>query len=89
MPGNYIVLGDSTSHGGTVVQASAETTINGKGIARLGDQVTCPIRGHGSTVISSGDASCLIDGKPAARHGDRTACGATLISTQGLTTDKC
>ncbi|HYE41169.1 MAG TPA: PAAR domain-containing protein, partial [Ramlibacter sp.] len=28
-----------------------------------------------------------IDGQPAARHGDKTACGATLIASQGVSTD--
>ena len=75
-----IVVGDKTDHGGTVVQGSAVSDAAGTPIARVGDQVTCPKRGHGATtVIVSGDPTFLIDGQPAARHGDRTACGATLI----------
>jgi uncharacterized Zn-binding protein involved in type VI secretion len=74
----FIVLGDTTDHGGTVVGASGTTDTHGKRIARIGDQVTCPIRYHGTTVI---------DGQPAARHGDKTACGATLIATQAVSTD--
>lgn len=78
-----IVVGDSTSHGGTVVEGAPTTDTEGKRIARVGDKVTCPRRGHGgTTVISTGDPMVLIDGKPAARHGDVTACGATLISSQ-------
>ena len=49
----FIVLGDSTDHGGTVVGASGTTDTHGKRIARVGDQVTCPRRGHGTTVIVS------------------------------------
>jgi uncharacterized Zn-binding protein involved in type VI secretion len=83
-----IVVGDSTSHGGTVIEGSPESDTQGKQIARLGDKVTCPRRGHGdSPVITSGDPTCLVDGKPAARHGDVTSCGAELISAQSLTTD--
>jgi uncharacterized Zn-binding protein involved in type VI secretion len=64
------------------------TTTSGKAIARVGDKVTCPQKGHGgTTVIAAGDPTCMIDGKPAARHGDTTACGATLLSTQAVTTD--
>jgi uncharacterized Zn-binding protein involved in type VI secretion len=31
----------------------------------------------------------VIDGKAAARHGDKTSCGATLISSQAVSTDAC
>ncbi|HJV76270.1 MAG TPA: PAAR domain-containing protein [Noviherbaspirillum sp.] len=79
----FIVTGDITDHGGKVITGAATTETSGKRIARMGDQVTCPRKGHGgTTVIASGDHSVIIDGSPAARHGDVTACGATLISTQ-------
>jgi uncharacterized Zn-binding protein involved in type VI secretion len=84
----FIVIGDKTSHGGTVIQGAPTTDTGGKAIARVGDQVTCPQQGHGgTTVIVSGDPTCIIEGQPAARHGDKTACGATLISSQASTTD--
>jgi uncharacterized Zn-binding protein involved in type VI secretion len=82
----FIVLGDTTDHGGTVIEASGMTDTQGKRIARVGDQVTCPKRNHGTTVIVSGDATMIIDGKPAARHGDKCACGATLIAAQAVST---
>jgi uncharacterized Zn-binding protein involved in type VI secretion len=83
-----IVLGDKTDHGGVVIEASKFSDSGGKGIARVGDKVTCPKRGHGeTTVIVSGDPTMIVDGMPAARHGDKTACGATLIATQFVTTD--
>ncbi len=83
----FIVMGDRTSHGGTVVAASGTTDTHGKFIARVGDKVTCPIPGHGTTVIVSGDPTMIIDGQPAARHGDKCACGATLIAAQAVSTD--
>jgi len=84
----FILLGDKTSHGGVVISASQTSDCDGKGIARVGDQVTCPKKGHGRvTVIATGDSTAIVDGKPAARHGDKTACGATLIASQSLTTD--
>lgn len=83
----FIVIGDSTSHGGTVIEGAPTTDTNGIRIARVGDRVTCPKKGHGVTVIATGDPSCIIEGKPAARHGDLTACGATLISSQMVTSD--
>ncbi|MEW6099923.1 MAG: PAAR domain-containing protein [Pseudomonadota bacterium] len=84
----FIVLGDRTDHGGMVIEASPTTDTGGKRIARVGDKVTCPKKGHGrTTVIVSGDPTMLIDGKPAARHGDKCACGATLIASQAVSTD--
>lgn len=83
----FIVIGDSTSHGGKVIEGAPTTDTNGIRIARIGDRVTCPKKGHGTTVIATGDPTCIIEGKPAARHGDLTACGATLISSQMVTTD--
>lgn len=80
----FILIGDSTNHGGKVIAGSPQSTIEGKPIARVGDQVTCPQKDHGGvTTIISGDPTCLIDGKPAARDGDMTACGAKLIASQG------
>lgn len=81
----FIVLGDRTDHGGTVVSASPTSTTHGKQIARLGDQVTCP-RCRGSHVIAEGDASILIDGQPAAYEGCKTTCGAKLIGGQFVST---
>jgi len=86
MPRPFIVIGDPTDHGGVVVGASGTTDTHGKRIARVGDQVTCPKKGHGTTVIVSGDPTMIIDGMPAARHGDKCACGATLIASQNVST---
>ncbi len=85
----FIVIGDKTSHGGVVIEGAPTTDSGGIRIARVGDKVTCPERGHGgTTVIATGDPTCIIEGKAAARHGDTTACGATLIaSTQVVSTD--
>lgn len=82
----FIVLGDQTDHGGVVIEASMMTDTHGAGIARVGDRVTCPKHGHGTTVIVTGDPTMIIDGKPAARHGDMCACGATLIARQFVST---
>jgi uncharacterized Zn-binding protein involved in type VI secretion len=82
----FIVLGDTTDHGGVVVGASQVTLTHNRPIARVGDQVTCPKKGHGTTVIVTGDPTMIIDGQPAARHGDKCACGATLISSQVVST---
>ncbi|UXY14561.1 PAAR domain-containing protein [Chitiniphilus purpureus] len=76
-----IRLGDPTSHGGVVVSASPGMVIMGKAVARVGDTVSCPVPGHGSTVIVEGDPDWLVDGKPVALDGHKTSCGASLIAT--------
>lgn len=78
---HVIRLGDSTTHGGKVVSATANSSVNGIQIARLGDKVVCPIKGHGVTTIVEGDPNWLIDGIPVALEGHKTSCGASLIST--------
>jgi uncharacterized Zn-binding protein involved in type VI secretion len=79
MPAPVIRLGDKTSHDGTVVEASPFSDAGGKGIARVGDKVSCPR--HNNVTIATGDPTMLVDGRPVARHGDKTSCGATLIAT--------
>lgn len=76
-----IRLGDSTSHGGTVVTAAPHDTAFGLGVARKGDRCTCPHKGHEPCAIVEGDETDLIDGVPVALEGHRTSCGAVLIST--------
>jgi uncharacterized Zn-binding protein involved in type VI secretion len=74
-------LGDQTSHGGAVISASATHTIEGLGIARVGDQVSCPQTGHGVNKIVEGAATYTIGGRQVALHGHRCACGCTLIAS--------
>ena len=88
MAGPLIRLGDKTSHGGTVIEASTLSDIGGIGIARVGDKTSCPIPGHGTNPIVSGDMTMIVDGKPVARTGDLTACGAMLIPSQMSTIDQ-
>lgn len=79
-----IVLGDKSSHGGTVITCSALSDTHGKGWARVGDMVACP-RCKGVFPIAQGDASLIDDGKAVAYHGCKTACGASLIAGQQFT----
>ena len=85
MAGPLIVLGDRTSHGGSVIEASTLSDSDGKGIARVGDMTVCPR--HGRSPIVSGDTTFIVDGKAAARRGDKAGCGATLIAGQQATVD--
>lgn len=78
----FIVIGDRTDHGVVVIGSTMTTETHGKRLARVGDQVSCPKKGHGITVIVTGDPTMIVDGAPVARHGDKCACGATLIASQ-------
>ncbi len=77
----FIVQGDKTSHGGTVLAGSPFSLCEGKPIARVGDMCSCP-KCKGVFPIGEGDSSNIVDGAPVAYHGCKTACGAMLISSQ-------
>ncbi len=81
-----IVMGDKTTHGGTVITADLTFDINGKCVARVGDMTVCP-KCKGTFPITGGPSD-LVDsaGNGYARHMDTTACGAKLISSQITTT---
>lgn len=78
----FIVMGDRTTHGGTVISADLTSTIHGKAMARVGDMVVCP-KCKGVFRINTG-ADDMFDGGGLgyARHMDSTDCGARLISSQ-------
>jgi len=84
---NFIVLGDSTTHGGVVISAwgadgPVSMTIDGIPVACIGDRVSCPKKGHNpSYIISAADGPPVTcGGKQVAREGDKCSCGAELIS---------
>lgn len=77
----FIVQGDKTTHGGTVLAGSPFSDCEGKPIARVGDMVACP-KCRGVFPIAEGDQSNNVDGAPVAYHGCKVACGASLISSQ-------
>ena len=75
-------LGDSSSHGGTVITASGRVRVGGAPAARIGDLHSCPVPGHGVTAITTGAARCKVEGSPVARDGDVVGCGAVLLASQ-------
>ncbi|MEN7431220.1 PAAR domain-containing protein [Chromobacterium sp. TRC.1.1.SA] len=86
MGGKAIIReGDSTSHGGTVVEAFATLTVYGKNAAGVGHQVSCP-KCKGSFPIVQGAANYTFMGKNVAVEGMQTSCGAVLIASQGQAT---
>jgi uncharacterized Zn-binding protein involved in type VI secretion len=76
-----IRLNDPTNHGGAVTSASSTSQVLGIGVARVGDTVSCPKKGHRNCTIVQGDPDVVIDGVPVAFDGHMISCGATLIST--------
>ena len=77
----YITVGAKTTHGGTVITGSPQTTHYGIPIARQGDKVVCKKCKKVVTIIT-GDPSYIVDGAPVARAGDMTSCGSKLIAMQ-------
>ncbi|MDF0729245.1 PAAR domain-containing protein [Pseudomonas entomophila] len=76
----FIVLGDTSSHGGTVQTATTGFTVNGTPVAGHGDTLECPI--HGLVTIQATGNGMKANGKSPARDGDNTSCGACLIASQ-------
>jgi uncharacterized Zn-binding protein involved in type VI secretion len=76
-----IRVGDTTSHGGTVVEGFPSMQCYGKQVAGLGHAVTCP-QCSGHHRIVEGVASFSVNGTPIALEGMKTSCGAVLIASQ-------
>ncbi len=75
---HWIMVGDTTSSGGTVLTGSTPERAGGFSWARVGDEVHC--HEHGLTIVLTGDPTHRVEGSPAARHGDFCLCGCILIS---------
>lgn len=80
MARNVVRLGDTSSHGGTVISASTNVKANKIGVARDGDLHSCPIPNHGITSISAALSKSKANGRKIAVVGDSVGCGATLTS---------
>lgn len=75
-------IGDSGSHGGTLVTGSPTTFVDGIACVRVGDTYACPppLAGHGPNPVSGGSSTVFVDGKAVARCGDPCSCGASISS---------
>jgi len=49
--------------------------------ARVGDQCSCPIKGHDGCKIAEGNPRQKNGGGPVAYEGHKTSCGATLLAS--------
>jgi uncharacterized Zn-binding protein involved in type VI secretion len=84
-----ICEGDTTSHGGKVIEGSPTDKIDGRCIAGVGHQVSCP-RCKGVFPILPDLLGRRyphrMNGRDTAVEGMRTACGAVLIASQSSST---
>lgn len=81
-----VKLNDASDHGGKMIQASGDYTVDGVQGCVHGDMHQCPIRGHGTTPVSAtGDSTAA--GKGILRTGDKAGCGATITGTGSATED--
>ncbi len=72
-------LGDTSSHGGQIISASADNVmVDSLPSVVTGDQHSCPIPGHGVTALT-GTSSVTVAGKKLVKIGDQAGCGAVII----------
>ena len=69
-------LGDAINHGGNITSASADVTVDGIGVARIGDTAYC--HQHGTVTITGGSSNVIADNIGIARIGDSCSCGAII-----------
>lgn len=82
MPGRPIVrVGDTTTHGGTVLEGFSFYNVLGRAAAGMGHMVSCP-RCAGVFPIAEGVTTFAIADSFVAVDGMKTACGAALIASQ-------
>jgi uncharacterized Zn-binding protein involved in type VI secretion len=75
-------VGDSTSHGGSIVLGFPNVLIGGAPAARVSDMHACPMQTPGvppiphvgGPISGPGSPTVLIGGLPAARVGDMAVC---------------
>lgn len=81
MSKGLVLLGDKTTHGGKVISASSNMTVDGKKVALVGDLVSCPIIGHGTNPIVEGSPHRTFNGRAVVVNGSKCQCGCAVISS--------
>lgn len=81
MSNGLVLLGDKTTHGGQVISASSNITVDGKKIALVGDLVSCPVLGHGTNPIVEGTSHRTFKGRAIVVDGCKCQCGCSVISS--------
>ncbi|MBN3854980.1 PAAR domain-containing protein [Paraburkholderia sp. Ac-20340] len=73
-------IGDTTDHGGEIIEAAHDLAHMGRRVALDGHLVRCPKCGGNFPIQASGKRTH--GGVPVAFIGDKTACGATIIGAR-------
>lgn len=71
-------VGDTGSHGGSIISGDDSIFVNGRPVARVGDMYACPE--HGTNPIITGAFSVFGKGQLVAHVGSMTSCGANITS---------
>lgn len=81
--GKIACIGDSSSHGGTIISSGQDGNGTAKGqiIAVQGAMHSCPIHGHGTTPITVITTKTKYNGKLIVTEGAVAGCGATITPT--------
>ena len=79
--GKVICIGDTTTHGGTVIEGDPSMLVYGRAVARVGDKVACPACA-GIYPIVEGNTGMSSNGRQIAYEGCKTACGAFLVAQE-------
>jgi len=88
--GEVAVLGDTSSHGGTIITSNQDGTLSVGGIevAVAGAMHSCPISNHGVTPITAVTVKTFHNGKLIVTEGALTGCGALVQpSDRGVTVE--
>ena len=87
MSRGLVLLGDKTTHGGEVISASSNYTVNGKKVSVVGDLVNCPVEGHGINPIVEGSSKRFYKGRALVIDNCKCQCGCHVISSASNNTE--
>jgi uncharacterized Zn-binding protein involved in type VI secretion len=76
------LLGDASTHGGTITQAGPNTTVRSGGrlLCVQGAMLACPA--HGLRAITA-TSTVRVGGLKVVRSGDVATCGASIVANSG------
>ena len=80
MSANIGLLGDSSSHGGTLTSTNTNNTVTVDGIQVCvqGCIHDCPIPGHGNTAVTAVTTKSYVNGNLIITYGATAQCGAVI-----------